>query len=374
MSLLSYAGMTVLNLLGQKFSHGALALGLLGLFAICFMQYFHSAPEAPRRLGRRKYLTLGIQALFTYLPIVIYGNWWGNMAGFLAGSLLLLLPPRPAWALYGAVSASMFFSPLLSGRTAEVSLYHSQMTMLCGVVVYGLSHLSQVIQALLDTRRELARMAVTRERLRFSRDLHDLLGYSLSSITLKSELIRRLIPVQPEQAVREVAEVLAISRQSLADVRTVASGYREMSLEQELLSARSVLTAAEVGVRTDISLDKVSRQVDTVLATVLREAVTNVLRHSKAGSCVISVARSGRGRVRLSVVNDGADPAHRDVSPDSGSGLGNLATRLEAVGGRLIFSRSDEGVFRLEAEAPAVPDDDEPVVPAREFAVDGPAM
>ncbi|GAA3036294.1 hypothetical protein GCM10020000_12370 [Streptomyces olivoverticillatus] len=225
--------------------------------------------------------------------------------------------------------------------------------MLCGLVVYGLSLLSQVIRELHDTRSELARMAVAQERLRFARDLHDLLGYSLSSITLKSELIRRLIPTQPQQAVEEVAEVLTISRQSLADVRTVASGYREMSLEQEIASARSVLTAAEVDVRAEVTLHPVSSEVDTVLATVLREAVTNVLRHSRADRCVITVARADHGRVRLSVVNDGADPAHRDASLDSGSGLGNLAARLQAVGGRLTFHHTDSCTFRLEAEAPA---------------------
>ncbi|KJY40906.1 histidine kinase, partial [Streptomyces sp. NRRL B-1568] len=290
-----------------------------------------------------------------------------SMAGFLAGSLLLLLPPRPAWALYGAVGASMFVSSLLGGQTWQWSLYFCQMSLLCGIVVYGLSHLSQVIQELHDTRGELARMAVSQERLRFARDLHDLLGYSLSSITLKSELIRRLIPTQPQQAVEEVGEVLAISRQSLADVRTVASGYRDMSLEQEIASARSVLTAAEVDVRAECSLGTVSRQVDTVLATVLREAVTNVLRHSKAIRCVITVERTALGRIRLSVLNDGADRAHQDASPDSGSGLGNLTTRLQAVGGHLTFSRTHDCTFRLVAEAPAE-HTGEPPLSEKEFA------
>ncbi|GAA3036300.1 hypothetical protein GCM10020000_12380 [Streptomyces olivoverticillatus] len=257
--LLSYVHIMTLNLLRNGLRGEVLYFSLAGVAVTSAVQFVHSTPKARLRLGGLKYLTLGFQAVFTYLPIVVHGQWWGSMAGFLAGSLLLLLRPRPAWALYGAVGVSMFVIPLLGGNAWQKSFYYCQSSLLCGIVVYGLSHLSRVIRELHDTRDELARTAVSQERLRFARDLHDLLGYSLSSITLKSELIRRLIPTQPQQAVEEVAEVLTISRQSLADVRTVASGYRDMSLEQEIASARSVLTAAEVDVRTEFRLGVVSR-------------------------------------------------------------------------------------------------------------------
>ncbi|MFC5719281.1 sensor histidine kinase [Streptomyces gamaensis] len=350
---LSYLIVMLSNIFIEDLPTHALVVALTGLAVSAALQYVHSTPEAQRRLGKRKYVTLAVQALCSFLPIVIWGPWWGSMAGFFCASLLLLLPTRPAWTLNGVVGISMFIAPLLTGHSLRWSFYYSQSSLLCGVIIYGLSHFSHVIQQLHDTRTELARRAVTQERLRFARDLHDLLGYSLSSITLKTELIRRLIPIQPQQAEAEVGEVLTISRQSLADVRTVASGYREMSLEQEIASARSVLSAAEVDIRTDIALGTVGQQVDTTLATVLREAVTNLLRHSKATRCTITVNRPQDDRIRMTVTNDGADPAHRDVSPDSGSGLGNLATRLEAIGGRLAFSRSADGTFRLEAEAPA---------------------
>ncbi|KJY40907.1 hypothetical protein VR41_14340, partial [Streptomyces sp. NRRL B-1568] len=106
-TLLSYVHVTAINLLEVGLQGAALPLSLVGLALNSVIQFIHTAPNAQRRLGRRKYLTLGIQAMVTYLPIVAYGHWWGSMAGFLAGSLLLLLPPRPAWALYGAVGASM---------------------------------------------------------------------------------------------------------------------------------------------------------------------------------------------------------------------------------------------------------------------------
>ncbi|MFC5719282.1 sensor histidine kinase [Streptomyces gamaensis] len=351
-TILSYEVNIVFNLLDGGFRGGALAVGLVFLIVICLLQYIHSTPETQRRLGRRKYLTLGVQTALTYLPLMVYGPWWG-MTGFLAGSLLLLLPPRSAWPLFGATGVSTFAFSVTHGQTWLNSLYISQTSLLSGIVVFGLSHLSQVIKQLRDTREELARTAVAEERLRFARDLHDLLGYSLSSITLKAELIRRLIPHQPDRAAEEVAEVLIISRQSLADVRSVARGYRDMSLEQEIAAARSVLSAAEVEFDTHISLGKVSPQVDTVLATVLREGITNVLRHSKASRCAITVTQARRGRVQLTLTNNGADPSHRDLSPHSGSGLGNLATRLTAIGGQLNFGHSSHGTFRLKAEAPS---------------------
>ncbi|CAM5724203.1 hypothetical protein SALBM311S_00537 [Streptomyces alboniger] len=167
-------------------------------------------------------------------------------------------------------------------------------------------------------------MAVAGERLRFARDLHDLLGFGLSAITLKSELTFRLVATRPERAREELVGILQISRQALADVRSVARGYREMSLDAEAASADDVLTAAEIEARIDLDCGPVSDRAGTVLATVIREGVTNVLRHSKAQHCVIEAGpASGPGGplVRLVVANDGADETRRTGSQDGGSGL-----------------------------------------------------
>ncbi|MFD7092813.1 sensor histidine kinase [Streptomyces sp. NPDC056652] len=362
-ALLGYLSVTIINLMGVNHSTVSLTASLSGMLLIFLLQLRHSSPAARRAPTWQKSLTLGTQALLTYLPIVAFHSQWGAMAGFLAGSLLLLLPGRRAWFAYGAVGISMVIPPIVDRLPLREAFYLCQSTLLTGLVVYGLSRMSELVRALHDTRIELTRMAVTQERLRFARDLHDLLGYSLSAITLKSELIHRLVPTHPRRAMDEISEVLAISRQSLADVRTVASGLRGLSLEQELGSAQSLLAAADVRVRATIRLGKISQQVDTVLAAVLREAITNLLRHSRAGVCDIEAVQEG-GWVRLSVLNDGVDPAYRDSSPHSGSGLGNLETRLRAVSGRLSVARGSDGTFRLMAEAPAhlirgVPDVDD---------------
>lgn len=350
--LLCYVTITILNILSARLDPTDTPIAVTCLVAIFALQLLHSRPGAAQATTRSKCLTLTAQALLTYLPFVALEAQWGAMAGFLAGSLLLLLPARSAWTLYGAVGATMLVPPLLNGDRVVDIFYFVQTTLLTGLVVYGLTRLADLIRVLHDTRGELTRAAVTKERLRFARDLHDLLGYSLSAITLKGELILRLIPSHPERAGAEVEDVLEISRQSLADVRRVASGYRDMSLQQEIGSARSVLSAAEVQVTTTVRIGTVSSPVDTVLATVLREAVTNVLRHSRPTVCEILAVREGTQMV-LSVTNDGVRGDYRDSSPHSGSGLGNLQLRLSEVAGTLTPERRPGGVYRLTARAPA---------------------
>ncbi|WP_328928122.1 histidine kinase [Streptomyces sp. NBC_00190] len=354
-ALISYLGITVLNLLGTKLPTPSLLTSLVCLGLIFVLQLRHSGVAARRAPVWQRSATLGAQALLTYLPIAVFHSQWGAMAGFLAGSLLLLLPGRWAWPAYGLVGLSMLIPPTLDNLSIQETVYLCQSTLLTGLVVYGLSRLASLVQALHDTRSQLAGLAVTRERLRFARDLHDLLGYSLSAITLKGELIHRLIPSHPGRALEEVSEVLAISRQSLADVRVVSSGLRSMSLEQEMRSAQSLLEAADVEVRVEIRLDgSVDRQVDSVLAAVLREAVTNLLRHSRATTCTMTATRDDDW-VRLSVSNDGVDPSYRDVSPHSGSGLGNLRERLLSASGVLTVTRGSGDTFELVAQAPARP-------------------
>ncbi|WP_244405640.1 MULTISPECIES: histidine kinase [Streptomyces] len=354
-ALLSFLLITMLNVLSEGLGTGMNLVALACLAAIFTLQLRHSRPKAHRAPWRWKAAALGVQALLTYLPLLVFQAEWGGMAGFFAGSLLLLLPPRLAWPLYAVVGLSMLLPPALEGRSVLDSVYLCQSTLLTGLIVFGLTRLADLVHVLHDTRGQLARMAVTKERLRFARDLHDLLGYSLSAITLKSELIHRLVPAHPQRALAEIRDVLAISRQSLADVRTVASGLRDMSLAEEITTAEGLLTAAEVDIRVTLRPGTMSQQVNTVLAAVLREAVTNLLRHSKADSCVIEAVQH-EGRVRLLVENNGVDPDYRDPSAHSGSGLGNLATRMREISGELSTDRGPADTFRLVAEAPAFPE------------------
>ncbi|SEK75936.1 sensor histidine kinase [Streptacidiphilus jiangxiensis] len=349
--LTSYILITILNLLSSRLSGGLLAMAGCCLAAVACLQYLHSKPDAARASRRRRALTLGLQAALTYLPLLALHAEWGSMAGFLAGSLLLLLPPRAAWPLYGLVCVTMVVEPVLEGRSVVDCAYLGESTMLTGLVVYGLTRLTQLVVHVQATRGQLARLAVANERLRFARDLHDLLGYSLSAITLKSELLLRLIPGHPGRAEQEIGDILTLSRQSLADVRQISRGYRDMSLLQEIESARSMLEAAGIQVVAACELGELTPDADTVLATVLREGVTNVLRHSRVRNCSIDAGGCPIG-ISLTLTNDGVVDGVADRSPHSGSGLSNLRMRLEAVGGRLSTEATGDGRFRLQAEVP----------------------
>ncbi|MFE2599916.1 sensor histidine kinase [Streptomyces sp. NPDC059396] len=350
-----YASVTILNVLRAGGSSTTRLTICIGLVLLVFgVQFVVSAPRARSWSMARKLSTLGLQVVLTYLPLFWFGISWGSMEGPLAATVLLSLPGRIAWPLYGAVVTSIPGYAYAIGVPGVEVGYFFIAGMLSGLVIYGLSRLTDLVHEVHDTREELARMAVGQERLRFARDLHDLLGYSLSAVTLKGELVHRLIPVRPEQAQRETRELLQVARQALADVRLVSSGYREMSLRDEAASAASILAAADIHAEVDIDCGRLHPVTETVLATALREGVTNILRHSKVQTCTIK-ATSNAEAVLLVLVNDGAQQNDRGPGVPAGSGLSNLRERISAIGGQLTAGLREDGLFHLEACTPAQP-------------------
>ncbi|MFD1504663.1 sensor histidine kinase [Georgenia yuyongxinii] len=199
-----------------------------------------------------------------------------------------------------------------------------------------------------------ARLAVAEERLRFSRDLHDVVGRTLSAVALKSELAAELARRGQDGAVEQMLQVRELAQDSLKEMRGVVAGYRSADLTAELEGARSVLRSAGVHTRVIGDATGVPDPVQEALAWVVREAVTNVVRHSSATSCTIdlAVAPDGPGpdgRVaRLRVTNDGVTPA---PTRRPGSGLVGLTERLAAVGGELAAT-AVPGRFTVEAIVP----------------------
>ncbi|KAK1179472.1 histidine kinase [Streptomyces sp. NBS 14/10] len=341
---------------GRALDAALLMLALLPvLAALLGLQLTHSFPGLAPRLSGARHWTLALQALLTFLPFAVFKHAWLGMPGFLAGSSLLVLPPPLSWVAFAAIMGCTDVLLFQVGFGWGEVAYTTVSTALTGLVVFGLSRLSGLVAEVSRSRAELARLAVAQERLRFARDLHDLLGYSLSTITLKCELVHRLVPPQNSRAQQELAEILQTSRQALADVRAVASGYRKMSLSAEAGTAKSMLAAVGISTTAEVDCGELPDLVDTVLASVLREGLTNVLRHSKAEHCTIEARRSDR-TVLLTLTNDGvgkpstilrADSSDRS---DGGSGIGNLKVRLENLGGRLRAGLRDDGRFELRAE------------------------
>jgi two-component system sensor histidine kinase DesK len=173
---------------------------------------------------------------------------------------------------------------------------------------------------------EMARVA---ERERIGRDLHDLLGHTLSVIVLKSELASRLADREPARAVTEIREVERISREALAEVRKAVRGYRSESLLDEVANAERVLVAAGIAAEIDVHPQALPPDEDRALAYALREAVTNVVRHAQATRCSIRLTETG-GRTRLEVLDDGRG----GLAPE-GSGLSGMRERLRQVAGTL---------------------------------------
>ncbi|MDJ0345001.1 histidine kinase [Streptomyces sp. H10-C2] len=241
------------------------------------------------------------------------------------------------------------------GDTVAVALGGAGMTF-----TYRGSAWILVIVCELDAAREVqSRLAVAEERLRFGRDLHDVLGRNLSVIALKSELAVQLARRGRPEAVDQMVEVQRIARESQREVREVVRGYRSADLQVELAGALSVLRAAGIDGRAEgDDGSTLSPAVQSVIGWVVREGTTNVLRHGDARSCVIRLWVPPAGPAVLTMENDGAaGSVHSAVSGPSasgppGSGLTGLRERVGALGGTLTAEPETGGIFRLTARVP----------------------
>ncbi|KFU79183.1 sensor histidine kinase [Amycolatopsis lurida] len=333
----------------------ALIAGYLTASITLQLSYF--ARPNVRLRSRQSYALLFVQGCLIFLPLIPLGSAWVSMPSLFAGTALLVLPPLAGWTAFALTAAGVLWIRLAAGADFLGGFYTFASMLNTGLMVFGLIWLIRLVTELGETRKRLAEVAVAEERLRFARDLHDLLGMSLSAIALKSELTSRIMDIDTTRASDELLEILGLTRQALTDVRSVASGYRELSLDQESRSAKAVLTAADVQVRLEVEHEDLPATVRTVLAVVLREGVTNVLRHSKVERCEIAVRRTGDG-VALDIVNDGVQngqPPDRDRPrriEAPGSGITNMSDRVAGLGGELTAGVEPDGRFRLRAVVP----------------------
>ncbi|MFD0570937.1 sensor histidine kinase [Kitasatospora gansuensis] len=259
---------------------------------------------------------------------------------FWFGPVTVALPHRQSAALGGTVLLLVLPALLLGGFSVGTAL-----GVLAGVALSCLlfaatcrssAWLAGVVWELDGARETQSRLAVAEERLRFSRDLHDVLGRNLTTIALKSELAAQLARRGRPEAADQMTEVQRIAQESQREVRDVVRAYRTADLHAELTGARSVLRAADVACEVELgSVDQLPVTAQSVLGWAVREATTNVLRHSEATSCLIRL-RVGGGQALLEIENDGVTEDQPGVG---GTGLTGLTERLAVYGGTLRTPR-----------------------------------
>jgi two-component system sensor histidine kinase DesK len=240
---------------------------------------------------------------------------------------------------------------LLFKVNVDATIGVTLLVFLIGLGMVGIRQMLRTIYELRTAREELARLAVGEERLRFARDLHDLLGHSLSAIVLKSEVASGLMNTDPSAATAALQDIEQVARGALRDVRDAVAGYRETNLAVELAGAREMLEGAGISVRWQELGGELPPEAETVLAWAVREGATNVLRHSRARECLVRLDRRN-GSAVLEMVDDGVGAAEPADASRLGNGLRGLGERVAAVGGEMMAAPVQGRGFRLAVRVP----------------------
>lgn len=325
-------------------------IGGAGLLAFnsLYISVTFRAFRKERRQSRTTLWLLGAMAVITYGLALGYGGSWLLYFPLLSLAVGTTLRDRRLGFTLMVISGSAGYISGSEGHSPWDPWTLGYGTFISGAVTAAILTLSETVMELRSTRQELARSAVEKERLRFSRDLHDLLGHTLSVIVVKSEAARRLAPRDVDAALSQISDIETVGRQALTEIREAVTGYRDASLAGELDSARSALTAAGIEPVVRQSGPPLEPQSASLLGWVVREAVTNAVRHSGATRCEITVDGEKPERVRLVISDNGRGVG----STPPGSGLKGLTERLAAAGGSLQAGPGQRSGFRLVAELP----------------------
>lgn len=289
-------------------------------------------------------------------------------------------PELPMLIGIGGVSALCILVSAAAGEDAQTILGSWYGVVTAALVTAVVLRLFTVIGMLRAAREELAEAAVEQERLRFSRDLHDLLGHTLSVMVVKAQAVRLVAERDPAVAAEQAADIEKVGRQALGEVRQAVSGYRGRGLAEELDAAVTALADSGVDAAVRRAGPPLPPEPDALLGWAVREGVTNVIRHSGARSCAITI-RNDAGNATVEISDDGAGPgrhaaaeavgaAHATTGHDGGDGprsrpeapalslgpgghgLRGLAERMEAAGGTLRTGAAPGGGFLLTATVP----------------------
>ncbi|MEV1156186.1 histidine kinase [Micromonospora chokoriensis] len=271
------------------------------------------------------------------------GDWLATLV-YVAAAGVFLLPPWEALAVVVVCAVTpALASWLVAGWEAESGIVFA--VLLASFAMFGVAQLAQRNSQLQAAQQEIARLAIAEERARAARDLHDILGHSLTVVAIKAELAGRLIEMDTDRAAVEIAEVEALARAALADVRQTAGAYRDVTLAAELAGARSALAAAGIAADLPAEVPDLPKEWDRLFGWAVREGVTNVVRHSGARCCTVRVHAD-----RVEVSDDGRGPSTPDAT---GSGLVGLRERAGRLDAAVTVGRRPGGDgFLLRVHAP----------------------
>ncbi len=343
---LGYLVPVVLSVVRHPPARPLLILAVVGLagFVACYLRLLVVGMLRPMQLAA-PWTLVGLICTGVLVLWPVGEVWLYALPYYLVATLPCQLPFRYWVPAEGAVVLATFGLAAVYGERGGQLGEHTASVAGVGLLVSMFFWILMIMVRLREARAELARLAVADERLRIARDLHDVLGHRLAAVALKSDLARRLLPGDPDRAVVEMSEAGQIAREALDEVRATVAGFRESSLSGELATARSLLAAAGIECTVLTPDEPLPVAVADVAGWVVREAVTNVVRHARARHVWISVL--SRDKVSVEVFDDGPGTAE----PTPGNGLTGLSERVAAVGGTLRVG-AEEGGFRVSAQFP----------------------
>lgn len=322
----------------------ALALGVLLASAAVWIWFWTRIVAGPDDRFRLAAVVLGAVLIggFTLMTPPQYGTFWIYIVVMIGAAF----PWRAALPLILVAAVGAAVLDLIRGTTGFIATAEFINAAIVGVAAIAGRLLIEANRQLSLAREQIARLAVGEERLRFARDLHDLLGHSLSVIALKSELAGRLITRTPGLAEHEVKDIEKVARDALREVREAVAGYRQPTLAAELAGVREAMSAAGIECRIDEQHDGLPPAVEAVLAWAVREGATNVIRHSQAKRCSVRIIAKDR-QARVEVIDNG-----RGGNTKPGSGLKGLEERVRERGGSMSAEPLPHEGFRLRVSVP----------------------
>lgn len=332
LAFLAFLAFPVGSLLSGGEPTGKVVLGLLGLaaFVACYARVVWRSVPVPYDNKTPYALTGALLAGVCLIPVLGY-SWTIGLAFY--ANALLLLSARRRWrvpALLTVTGSFVVLGLVLDGHVGEVLGTAVSVVAIGGVQIAFARQVEDGVR-LRRARAELARLAVAEERLRISRDLHDVLGQRLAAVALKSELAARLSRSDPERAEVEMTEVSKIAREALDEVRATVAGYRDASLATEVRTAEALLTAASVETTVSGVPVNLSPAVEEVASWVVREASTNVVRHAHADHCRIVLGRVASG-LSVEISDDGVASEGSGFSGSGSLGSGSLGSGSSGSG------------------------------------------